>query len=67
VLVRRRPLGASHRPDEIDDDDSVEHYLAVTDVEPGKIWFENGVGPISMPQKASDLARPAGRPSSRLS
>lgn len=28
------------------------------DVGPGKIWFENGIGPIAVPREASDLARP---------
>jgi hypothetical protein len=32
-------------------------YLEIVDAEPGKIWFENGVGPIAVP-RASDLARP---------
>ena len=41
-------------PDQVADED----YLEITDVEPGKIWFERGVGPITVPRKASDLARP---------
>jgi hypothetical protein len=45
-------------PDEVADEDWVEDYLAITDVEPGKIWFEGGVGPIAVPREASDLARP---------
>jgi hypothetical protein len=45
-------------PDQVAEQDWVEDYLAITDVEPGKIWFEGGVGPITVPQKASDLARP---------
>ena len=45
-------------PDQIADEDWVEDYLEITDVEPGKIWFEGGVGPITVPRKASDLARP---------
>jgi hypothetical protein len=45
-------------PDQVAEQDWVEDYLAITDVEPGKIWFEGSVGPISVPQKASDLARP---------
>jgi len=27
-------------------------------VEPGRIWFEGGIGPIAVPRQASDLARP---------
>jgi hypothetical protein len=45
-------------PDQVAEQDWAEDYLAITDVEPGKIWFEGGVGPITVPQKASDLARP---------
>jgi hypothetical protein len=45
-------------PDDMDDEDWIEDYLEITEVEPGKIWFERGVGPISVPRKASDLARP---------
>ena len=45
-------------PDAVADEDWVEDYLAITDVEQGKIWFEGGVGPIAVPREASDLARP---------
>ncbi len=45
-------------PEQIADQDWVEDYLQITNVEPGLIWFEGGVGPISVPSKASDLARP---------
>jgi hypothetical protein len=45
-------------PDEVADQDWVEDYLEITDVEPGKIWFEREVGPIAVPREASDLARP---------
>jgi hypothetical protein len=45
-------------PDAAADADWVEDYLAITDVEPGKLWFEGGVGPIGVPREASDLARP---------
>lgn len=43
---------------ELDDRDWIEDYLSITDVEPGRIWFERGVGPIEVPRAASDLARP---------
>ena len=45
-------------PDEVAEQDWVEDYLQISDVEPGKIWFEGGIGPITVPRKASDLARP---------
>ena len=45
-------------PDTLADGDWVEDYLEIIDVEPGKIWFDGGVGPIAVPRKTSDLARP---------
>lgn len=47
-------------PDSVGDEDWVEDYLEISDVEPGKIWFEGGVGPIAVPREVSDLARPPG-------
>ena len=44
--------------DALDDQDWVEDHLAVSEVEPGRIWFEGGIGPIAVPRQASDLARP---------
>jgi len=44
--------------DAIDEDDWVEDSLAISDVQPGRIWFEGDIGPIAVPRKASDLARP---------
>jgi hypothetical protein len=45
-------------PEQVADQDWVEDYLQITDVQPGRIWFEGGIGPIIVPRKASDLARP---------
>jgi hypothetical protein len=42
----------------LDEDDWVEDYIAITGVEPGRIWFEGGIGPIAVPRAASNLARP---------
>ena len=44
--------------DAVDEQDWIEDQLAITNVEPGLIWFERGVGPIEIPREASDLARP---------
>lgn len=41
--------------DALGDDDWIEDYLAITRVEPGRLWFE-GRGPIAVPDQASDLA-----------
>jgi hypothetical protein len=45
-------------PEQVAEQDWVEDYLQITDVEPRKIWFEGGIGPIIVPRKTSDLARP---------
>lgn len=44
--------------EELPDGDWAEDYLAIAKVEPGRIWFERGVGPVKVPRAASDLARP---------
>jgi hypothetical protein len=44
--------------DALDDQDWVEDHLAISDVQPGRIWFEGDIGPIAVPRQASDLARP---------
>jgi hypothetical protein len=42
----------------VDDHDWVEDHLAISDVEPGRIWFEGSIGPITVSRQVSDLARP---------
>ncbi|MEA2025477.1 MAG: hypothetical protein U9O18_02175 [Chloroflexota bacterium] len=37
-------------------DDSVDDSLAITRVEPGRLWLEGDVGPIKVPVKLSQLA-----------
>ena len=44
--------------DAIVEEDWVHDHLVISDVEPGRIWFEGGVGSIAVPHQASDLARP---------
>lgn len=44
-------------PEAVADEDWVEDYLVIVRVESGRIWFENGVGPIAVPTEASDLAQ----------
>ncbi|MGH8300182.1 MAG: hypothetical protein ACRET5_01795 [Steroidobacteraceae bacterium] len=44
--------------DDIGEEDWVEDQLMIDQVEPGKIWFEGGVGPITVPKRASELAQP---------
>jgi hypothetical protein len=43
-------------PEEVPDEDWVEDFLAIERVEPGALWFEGGIGPVSVSRKASDLA-----------
>ncbi len=40
------------------DDDYVEDYLTISKVEPGKLWFEGGVGPLEVGHAVSRLAKP---------
>ena len=42
----------------LDDNDVVEDYLTIERVEPGALWFEHGIGPVTVPKAASDLAQP---------
>jgi len=51
-------LAPAIEPDDVDDEDWVEDYLQIIEVSPCTIWFEIGVGPIAVPRKASDIARP---------
>ena len=44
--------------DDVDDEDWVEEQLMISETEPGRIWFEGGVGPFDVPKRASDLAQP---------
>ncbi len=44
--------------DAVPEEDWIEDHLEISDVEPGRIWFERDVGPIDVPREASDLARP---------
>jgi hypothetical protein len=42
------------RADEIEED--VDDFLVITKVEPGRLWFTENVGPIEVPEAASELA-----------
>ena len=44
--------------DDVGEEDWVEDQLMIDQVEPGKIWFEGGIGPIQVPKRASELAQP---------
>jgi len=36
----------------------IEDYLTIERVEPCALWFERGIGPVKVPQAATDLAQP---------
>jgi hypothetical protein len=44
--------------DDVDDEDWIEEQLMISEIEPGRIWFEGDIGPIEVPKRASDLAKP---------
>lgn len=44
--------------DDVDDEDWVEEQLMISDIEPGRIWFEGDAGPFDVPTRASELAQP---------
>ena len=44
--------------DDVGEEDWVEDQLMIDQVEPGKIWFEGGIGPIQVPKRASEIAQP---------
>ena len=44
--------------DAIVEEDWVQDHLVISDIDPGRIWFQGGVGPIAVSHQASDLARP---------
>ena len=45
-------------PDDVNNEDWVEEQLMISQIEPGRIWFEGDVGPFDVPKRASDLAKP---------
>lgn len=48
---------AEQRPD-IDPDEIVEDSLTIERVEPGKVWFEGGIGPFEVPEEISAESEP---------
>ncbi len=44
--------------DSIPDHEWIEDQLWIERVEPGALWLDGGIGPVKVPKKASDLARP---------
>jgi len=42
----------------LSDEDYVEDYLFIDQLDPGVLWFEGGIGPVPVPAKVSKLAQP---------
>jgi len=66
VLFEAAEAGPVVRVDALDEADYIEDELTISRVAPGKLWFEDGVGPVQVPKAASDLARPGWRVSLAL-
>jgi hypothetical protein len=44
--------------DRLADEDYVEDQFIISRVEPGRLWFEEDIGPVKVPKAATDLAQP---------
>jgi hypothetical protein len=42
----------------LDEDAYIDDYLMIERVAPGRLWFEGGIGPVSVPKSASAIAQP---------
>lgn len=49
--LTRRDVGK--RPTPIDREEIVEDSLTIERIEPGRIWFERGIGPFEVPEEVS--------------
>jgi hypothetical protein len=58
VLFDAAESGRSVRVEALDDADYIEDELMISRVEPGRLWFDDDIGPVKVPRAASDLARP---------
>jgi hypothetical protein len=58
VLFDAAESGPTVRVDALDEADYIEDELTISRVEPGKLWFEDDIGPVKVSKTASDLARP---------
>ena len=44
-------------PEDVPDEHWVEDVLTIERVEPGALWFEDGIGPVRVSKEASELAQ----------
>ena len=56
-LLFERSRAVSIDAGEVGDEDYVEDYLMIDKVEPGALWFEGGIGPVTVPKAASNIAQ----------
>jgi hypothetical protein len=42
----------------LEDEDYLEDQFVISRVEPGRLWFNEEIGPVNVPKEAADLARP---------
>jgi hypothetical protein len=55
-LLHEQACRTSINVHELSDDDYIEDYLMIERVEPGAIFFDGGVGPVTVTTAASDIA-----------
>ena len=55
-LLHEQACRTSINVHELSDDDYIEDYLMIERVEPGAIFFDGGVGPVTVTTAASDVA-----------
>jgi hypothetical protein len=55
-LLHEQACRTSINMHELSDDDYIEDYLMIERVEPGAIFFDGGVGPVTVTTAASDIA-----------
>lgn len=55
-LARKGEAAARRRREVFDE--TVEDYLVIERVAPGRLWFLDGIGPLKVPEAASAVARP---------
>lgn len=56
-LLHDQSRATAINPRALADEDYVEDYLMIEAVEPGKLFFEGGVGPVKVTKEASGLAQ----------
>jgi hypothetical protein len=58
ILLHERARGTRLDPTTLAARDYVEDCLEIERVQPGALWFADGIGPVAVPTRASELAEP---------